>query len=67
MAGLLPTTTGLGLVRVGANVEQTFGGKQVVDGVLQPQAKEQSILAHELQELATLSAALAPVRAGADA
>ena len=66
VVGLLPTTTGLGLVRVGANVELTFGGKQVVDGVFQPQEKELSILAHELQELETLARALAPVRAGAD-
>ncbi|WP_285114200.1 NAD(P)H-dependent oxidoreductase [Leifsonia sp. fls2-241-R2A-40a] len=66
VVGLLATTTGLGLVRVGANVELTFGGKQVVDGVFQPQAKEQSILAHELEELSTLAAALAPIRAGAD-
>jgi NAD(P)H-dependent FMN reductase len=66
VVGLMATITALGLVRVGANVELTFGGKQVVDGVFHPQEKEQAILAHELAELATLSAALAPIRAGAD-
>ncbi|MBN9193366.1 NAD(P)H-dependent oxidoreductase [Microbacterium sp.] len=66
VVGLLATTTALGLVRVGANVELTFGGKQVVDGVFHPEEKETAILAHELEELATLAAALAPVRAGAD-
>ncbi|MFF2050528.1 NADPH-dependent FMN reductase [Leifsonia sp. NPDC058194] len=66
VVGLLPTITGLGLVRVGANVELTFGGKQVVDGVFHPQDKELSILSHELDELATLARALAPVRAEFD-
>jgi NAD(P)H-dependent FMN reductase len=66
VVGLLPSIVGLGLVRVGANVELTFGGKQVVDGVFQPQEKELAILGHELEEIATLSAALTPLRAGAD-
>jgi NAD(P)H-dependent FMN reductase len=63
---LLPTIVGLGLIRVGANVELTYGGAQVVDGVFQPNAKELDILTHELEELDTLAAALAPIRAGAD-
>jgi NAD(P)H-dependent FMN reductase len=66
VVGLLASIVGLGLVRVGANVELTFGGKQVVDGVFQPQEKELAILAHQLEEIATLSAALTPLRAGAD-
>jgi NAD(P)H-dependent FMN reductase len=65
MAALLPSLVGLGLIRVGANVELTFGGQQVVDGVFQPQEKELGILARELEEIETLAIALAPVRAGA--
>jgi NAD(P)H-dependent FMN reductase len=66
VVGLLPSIVGLGLVRVGANVELTFGGAQVVDGVFQPIEKELAILAHELDEIAALSDALAPLRAGSD-
>jgi NAD(P)H-dependent FMN reductase len=66
MAGLLPALASLGLVRVGANVELNYAGKQVVDGVFQPQEKDLAILAHELEEIATLALALAPVRAGAN-
>ncbi|MEO8528613.1 MAG: NAD(P)H-dependent oxidoreductase [Pseudolysinimonas sp.] len=66
VTSLMPTVAGLGLVRVGANVELTFGGKQVIDGVFVPHDKEIAILAHQLDEIETLSNALAPVRAGAD-
>jgi NAD(P)H-dependent FMN reductase len=61
-ASLLPTIVNLGLVRVGANVELSFPGKQVVDGVFQPQEKELAILAKELGEITKLAAALAPLR-----
>ncbi len=44
VAGIMAITSALGLVRVGANVELNFGGKQVVDGVFQPQEKETAIL-----------------------
>jgi NAD(P)H-dependent FMN reductase len=66
MAALLPSLAILGLVRVGANVELTFGGKQVVDGVFQPQEKELAIIAHELEELEALATALAPLQSGAN-
>jgi NAD(P)H-dependent FMN reductase len=65
MAALLPSLVGLGLVRVGANVELNYGGTQVVDGVFQPKEKELALLARELEEIETLAIALAPVRAGA--
>jgi NAD(P)H-dependent FMN reductase len=66
VAGLLPTITVLGMVRVGANVELTFGGAKVSDGVFHPEAKELAILAHELQELHALAPVLAATREGAD-
>jgi NAD(P)H-dependent FMN reductase len=62
VAALLPSIVGLGLVRVGANVELTFGGKQVVGGVFQPQEKELAIIAHEFAELAKLAEGLKPLR-----
>jgi NAD(P)H-dependent FMN reductase len=62
VAALLPTIVGLGLVRVGANVELTFGGKQVVDGVFQPQEKELAIISHEFRQLAKFAKALIPLR-----
>jgi NAD(P)H-dependent FMN reductase len=63
VAAIMPITSALGLVRVGANVELNFGGQQVVDGVFQPQEKETAILAKELDELANLAAFLTPARA----
>jgi NAD(P)H-dependent FMN reductase len=63
VVALLPSIVALGLVRVGANVELTFGGKQVVDGVFEPQEKELTILGHELAELARLAEGLKPLRA----
>jgi hypothetical protein len=56
-------TSALGLVRVGANVELNFGGKQVVEGVFQPGEKESAVLAKELDELDNLSGFLTPARA----
>jgi NAD(P)H-dependent FMN reductase len=62
VAAIMPITSALGLVRVGANVELNFGGAQVVDGVFQPNDKEIAILAKELQELDTLAGVLTPAR-----
>ena len=62
VAALMPVTGALGLVRVGANVELTFGGKQVVDGVFQPQEKETAIIARELDEIEALAQVLTPSR-----
>jgi NAD(P)H-dependent FMN reductase len=62
VVALLPTIIALGLVRVGANVELTFGGKQVVDGVFRAEEKETAIIGHELAELARLGEGLKPLR-----
>jgi NAD(P)H-dependent FMN reductase len=62
VVGLLPSVVGLGLVRVTANVELTFGGAQVHDGVFVPGDKETAILGRELDELAALADGLRPLR-----
>jgi NAD(P)H-dependent FMN reductase len=62
VAALLPSIVGLGLVRVDANVELTFGGLQVKDGVFHPGEKETAILDKELDELAALAPALRVIR-----
>jgi NAD(P)H-dependent FMN reductase len=62
VADIMTVTSALGLVRVGANVELNFGGRQVVDGVFQPGEKETAILAKELAELDNLSGFLTPAR-----
>ena len=63
VADIMTVTSALGLVRVGANVELNFGGRQVVDGVFQPGEKEIAILAKEFAELDNLSGFLTPARA----
>jgi NAD(P)H-dependent FMN reductase len=60
---LMSVTSALGLVRVGANVELNFGGKQVVDGVFEPGEKESAIILKELEELNNLAGFLTPARA----
>ena len=62
VATLLPTIVGLGLVRVGANVEISFAGRQIEAGVYTPGEKEAAILDRELDELGRLAEALAPLR-----
>ena len=62
VAAIMPITSALGLVRVGANVELNFGGAQVVDGVFQPKEKEIAILAKEFEEVDTLAGVLTPAR-----
>jgi len=62
VAALMPVIGALGLVRVGANVELTFPGKQVVDGVFQPEEKETAIIARELDEIEALARVLTPSR-----
>ena len=63
VADIMTVISALGLVRVGANVELNFGGRQVVDGVFQPGEKEIAILAKEFAELDNLSGFLTPARA----
>lgn len=62
VAALMSVTGALGLVRVGANVELTFGGKQVVDGVFVAGEKETAIIARELNEIDSLARVLTPSR-----
>ena len=52
----------LGMLKVGANVELPFGGRQVVDGVFLPGEKEAAIIEKELTELLDLSDVLKPSR-----
>jgi NAD(P)H-dependent FMN reductase len=52
----------LGMLKVGANVELSFGGRQVVDGVFVPGEKESAIIDKELNELLDLSEVLKPSR-----
>ena len=52
----------LGMLKVGANVELPFGGRQVVDGVFVPGEKEAAIIEKELAELVELSEVLKPSR-----
>ena len=63
VTALMPVTSALGLVRVGANVELTFGGAQVKDGVFEAGEKESAIIVRELEELDNLAAFLTPARA----
>ncbi len=63
VTALMPVTTALGLVRVGANVELAFGGQQVKDGVFEPGEKESGIIARELEEIDNLAGFLTPARA----
>lgn len=62
VAALLPVLVALGLVRVGANVELPFGGRQVVDGVFQPGEKESALIGKELDELVVLADGLKTLR-----
>jgi NAD(P)H-dependent FMN reductase len=59
---LIPVLVGVGLVRVGANVELNFAGQQITDGVFHAGEKESAILARELSELHTLADVLTPAR-----
>jgi NAD(P)H-dependent FMN reductase len=59
---LIPVLVGVGLVRVGANVELNFASQQISDGVFHPGDKESGILKRELEELGNLAAFLKPAR-----
>jgi NAD(P)H-dependent FMN reductase len=59
---LIPVLVGVGLVRVGANVELNFAGQNITDGVYHPGEKESAILDRELSELHTLATVLTPAR-----
>ena len=53
---------GLGLVKVGANLEINFAGRMVADGVFTPGEKELAVLDKELDELLDLDEVLKPSR-----
>jgi NAD(P)H-dependent FMN reductase len=53
---------GLGLVKVGANLEINFPGTKIVDGVFTPGEKESALIEKELGELLELSQLLTPAR-----
>jgi hypothetical protein len=59
---LTTVTSGLGLVKIGANVELNFAGQRIVDGVFQAGEKENAILDKGLGELLELSEVLKPSR-----
>jgi NAD(P)H-dependent FMN reductase len=65
-AALMPVLAVLGLVRVGANVELTFGPGRVKDGVFHPDEKETAILEKELDEVASLAEGLKALRVASD-
>jgi len=58
VVALSTVTQGLGLVKIGANVEVNFPKTQLVDGVFVPNEKESAILEKELGELLDLSEVL---------
>jgi NAD(P)H-dependent FMN reductase len=59
---LEPVTAGVGLVRVGAEVELAFGGAQISDGVFAPQEKETAILAKLFAEIIAEAGILRPLQ-----
>ncbi|MEP6842167.1 MAG: NADPH-dependent FMN reductase [Pseudolysinimonas sp.] len=62
VVALTTVTSGLGLVKIGANVEINFAGQHIVDGVFLPGDKENAILDKGLRELIELSNVLKPSR-----
>lgn len=62
VVALEPVVVGLGMVRVGAEVEIPFGGASVVDGVFTPSNKDDAVLGKLLTESALLAEALKPLQ-----
>lgn len=62
VTALEPVVMGVGLVRIGAEVELPFAGAQVADGVFTPGQKESAILAKLLSELAAEAEVLRPLQ-----
>ena len=62
VVALTTSTSGLGMVKIGANVELNFAKAQIVDGVFVPNEKESAIIEKELGELLELSEVLKPSR-----
>ena len=57
-----PAFTTAGLVKTGANVEIPWAGAMVEDGVFTPTETEVTVLAKMIDELVSLTTALAPLR-----
>jgi NAD(P)H-dependent FMN reductase len=62
VVALEPVVVGLGMVRIGAEVELAFGGTQIVDGVFNAGEKESAVLEKLLTELTAEAAALKPLQ-----
>ncbi len=62
VTALEPVVVGLGMVRIGAEVELAFGGAQVADGVFSPGEKESAVLEKLLGELAVEAEVLKPLQ-----
>ncbi len=62
VTALEPVVSGVGLVRIGAEVELPFAGTQVADGVFTPGQKESAVLAKLLAELAVEAEVLRPLQ-----
>ncbi|PJJ62079.1 NADPH-dependent FMN reductase [Compostimonas suwonensis] len=62
VVALTVAVVGLGLVKTGANVEISFPGAQIGNGVFTPDEKQRTILGNELRELAQLAEVLKPLR-----
>jgi len=62
VVALTTSTSGLGMVKIGANLEINFPGKMIADGVFVPGEKESAVIEKELGELIELSDALTPSR-----
>jgi len=64
-AALTVTTAGLGMVKLGANLEINFVATQIVDGVFVPTPKETAILDKMIAEVGPLAEALKPLHSPA--
>ncbi len=62
VAAMAPVLAVLGMVRAGTVVEIPFAGRQVADAAFTPNEKEATIIEHQLDELAVLATALAPLQ-----
>jgi NAD(P)H-dependent FMN reductase len=65
VVALTTATSGLGLVKIGANLEINFAGKMVADGVFVPGERESAVIEKELGELVELSEVLKASRLAA--
>lgn len=61
-AALRPVVTLLGMIMTAGNIEINFPGTQITDGVFEPTDQQREVLAAQLDEIAQLSSALAPLQ-----